>query len=121
MKPSTLVDNDADDDVDETAATARVMTSSAERREGSSDDAAATAGKRLQLKRLTPALCVILAYSELHGTRKPRFGARLDFLSRLAAAARSPSQRQRPNDLQELLGFSDRLGAAAMGDGMDWP
>jgi hypothetical protein len=58
MKPSTLVDNDADDDVDETAATARVMTSSAERREGSSDDAAATAGKRLQLKRLRPALCV---------------------------------------------------------------
>ena len=54
---STPVDND----VDETAATARVMTSSAERREGSSDDAAATAGKRLQLKRLRPALCVILA------------------------------------------------------------
>ena len=27
------------------------------------------------------------SYSELRGTRKPRFGARLDFLSRLAAAA----------------------------------
>ena len=63
----------------------------------------------------------VRCYSELRGTRKPRFGARLDFLSRLAAAARSPSQRQRPNDLQELLGFSDRLGAAAMGDGVDWP
>ena len=31
--------------------------------------------------------CSEVNYSELRGTRKPRFGARLDFLSRLAAAA----------------------------------